>query len=69
MGYVKDLKAVVPKPIYAVGAVGRDNLASFFPICAGAGIGSAIFKPGKTPDQIRADAASMVEIWRQTVAK
>ncbi|MBO4648808.1 MAG: 2-dehydro-3-deoxy-6-phosphogalactonate aldolase [Lentisphaeria bacterium] len=68
-GYVKDLKAVVPKPIYAVGAVGRDNLASFFPICAGAGIGSAIFKPGKTPDQIRADAAAMVEIWRSTAAK
>ena len=68
-GYVKDLKAVVPKPIYAVGAVDRGNLASFFPICAGAGIGSAIFKPGKTPDQIRADAAAMVEIWRQTVSK
>ena len=68
-GYVKDLKAVVPKPIYAVGAVGRDNLATFFPICAGAGIGSAIFKPGKTPDQIRADAAAMVEIWRSTAAK
>ena len=69
VGYVKDLKAVVSKPIYAVGAVGRDNLASFFPICAGAGIGSAIFKPGKTPDQIRADAAAMVEIWRSTAAK
>jgi len=68
-GYVKDLKAVVPKPIYAVGAVDRANLASFFPICAGAGIGSAIFKSGKTPDQIRADAAAMVEIWRQTVGK
>lgn len=67
--YVKDLKAVVPKPIYAVGAVDRNNLASFFPLCAGAGIGGAFFKPGKKPDQIRNDAQELVEIWKQAVGK
>ncbi len=65
-GYIKDLKAVVPKPIYAVGAVDRNNLATFAPLCAGAGIGSAIYKPGKTPDQIRNDARDMVEIWKKS---
>ena len=68
-GYVKDLKAVVPKPIMAVGAVGKDNLASFVPVCAGAGIGSGMFKPGKTPDQIRRDAAELVSIWKQAAGK
>lgn len=69
VGYIQDLKAVVPKPIYAVGGVDQKNLASFFPVCAGAGIGSAIFKPGKTPDQIRKDACAMVEIWKSTVER
>ncbi|MBO4633474.1 MAG: 2-dehydro-3-deoxy-6-phosphogalactonate aldolase [Lentisphaeria bacterium] len=66
VGYIKDLKAVVPKPIYAVGGVDANNLASFFPVCAGAGIGSAIFKPGKTPEQIQADARTMVDIWKNS---
>ena len=66
VGYVKDLKAVVPKPIYAVGGVDAGNLASFFPVCAGAGIGSAIFKPGKTPGQIRTDARTLVDIWKNS---
>ena len=68
-GYIKDLKAVIPKPIYAVGGIDLNNLASFFPICAGAGIGSSIFKPGKKIEQIRDDARAMVELWRKTVGK
>lgn len=68
-GYIKDLKAVVPKPIYVVGAVDRNNLATFFPLCAGAGIGSAFYKPGKTPEQIRNDAREMVGIWKKAVEK
>ena len=68
-GYIKDLKAVVPKPVMAVGAVGKDNLASFVPVCAGAGIGSGMFKPGKTPDQVRRDAAELVSIWNQAAGK
>ncbi len=67
--YIKDLKAVVTAPIMAVGAVGKDNLASFVSVCAGAGIGSGMFKPGKTPDQIRRDAAELVAIWKQAAGK
>ena len=59
-GYVKDLKAVIKKPILAVGGVGRDNLADFMKVCVGAGIGSAIYKPGKTPDDIRRSARELV---------
>jgi len=68
-GYIKDLKAVVAKPVYAVGGVDRNNLASFFPLCAGAGIGSALFKPGKSMEQIRIDALNMVEIWKKAAGK
>ncbi|MBQ9336153.1 MAG: 2-dehydro-3-deoxy-6-phosphogalactonate aldolase [Lentisphaeria bacterium] len=67
--YIKDLKAVVPKPIMAVGAVGKENLASFASVCAVAGIGSGMFKPGKTPDQIRRDAAELTAIWKQAAGK
>ena len=59
-GYVRDLKAVIKKPILAVGGVGRDNLADFMKVCVGAGIGSAIYRPGKTPDDIRRSARELV---------
>ena len=29
-------------------------------VCCGVGIGSALYKPGKTPAQIAADAAAIV---------
>ena len=53
---MKDLKAVVKAPILAVGGVDADNLAAFLAVCAGAGIGSALYKPGKPPETIAADA-------------
>ena len=59
-GYVKDLKAVVKKPIFAVGGVNAGNIPEFMKVCAGVGIGSALYKPGKTLDAIAKDAAAMV---------
>ena len=59
-GYVKDLKAVVKKPIFAVGGVNAGNIPDFMKVCAGVGIGSALYKPGKTLDAIAEDAAAMV---------
>ena len=44
-GYVKDLKAVIKAPILAVGGVDTDNIAAFLDVCAGVGIGSALYKP------------------------
>ncbi|MBR0457671.1 MAG: hypothetical protein IJJ26_00400 [Victivallales bacterium] len=58
--YIKDIKAVVPMPFVAVGAVGAKNLKDFLSVCVGAGIGSALYKPGKTLDQIRSDAQALV---------
>ena len=59
-GYVKDLKAVVKAPILAVGGVGASNLADFMKVCVGAGIGSALYKKGKSLEAIAADAKAMV---------
>ncbi|MBE6375871.1 MAG: 2-dehydro-3-deoxy-6-phosphogalactonate aldolase [Lentisphaeria bacterium] len=59
--YIKDLKAVIKAPILAVGGVNTENLPQFIEVCAGAGIGSALYKPGKTPDGIAAAAKAMVE--------
>lgn len=64
--YVKDLKAVIKKPICAVGGVGFENLASFKKVCAGAGIGGALYKPGKDPAQILEDSRKMVDLWNKS---
>ena len=57
-GYVKDLKAVIKAPILAVGGVDTDNIAAFLDVCAGVGIGSALYTPGKTPAEIERAAAA-----------
>ena len=59
-GYVKDLKAVVKHPILAVGGINKENLRSYLDVCAGAGIGSALYKPGKTAHEVGRDAAVFV---------
>lgn len=59
-GYVKDLKAVLKTPILAVGGVNTDNLAAFLQHCVGAGIGSSIYQPGKSLEQIRQDSLALL---------
>ena len=61
-GYVKDLKAVVKHPILAVGGVSPDNIREFLEVCAGAGIGSALYKAGDSPDQVAAKARKFVSL-------
>ena len=63
-GYIKDLKAVISRPILAVGGVNRENLADFLAVCAGAGIGGALYRPGRTPDELRNIAAEFIRIAR-----
>jgi len=58
-GYVKDLKAVIKTPFIAVGGINLENIPAFMKVCVGVGIGSALYKPGKALDQIRADAVKM----------
>lgn len=60
-GYVKDLKAVVKKPIFAVGGVHAGNLADFLKVCAGVGIGSAVYKAGYSPDVVAKNAVELVK--------
>lgn len=55
-GYVKDLKAVIKAPIMAVGGVDTANAADFLKVCAGIGVGSALYKPGKPLSAIAEDA-------------
>lgn len=59
-GYIKDLKAVVKKPIMAVGGVNAANLPAFMKVCTGAGIGSALYKAGKSLADLDRDAAALV---------
>ena len=59
-GYVKDLQAVIKAPVFAVGGVNQENISAFLKLCAGVGIGSALYKAGKTNSEIAADAQKLV---------
>ncbi len=59
-GYVKDLKAVIKAPIMAVGGVKPENLHDFLKVCAGAGIGSNLYKPGRSLEEIGETARQLV---------
>jgi 2-dehydro-3-deoxyphosphogalactonate aldolase len=53
-GYIKDLKAVLPAPVIAVGGANADNAAEFLQAGAVAvGVGSALYKPEWSPDVIQ----------------
>ena len=59
--YVKDLKAVVKAPIFAVGGVNLENLPSLLKECMGAGIGGALYKQGKPLEKVAEDARALVK--------
>lgn len=64
------LRAVLPpdRGIVVTGGVGLDNIADFFKAGARAvAVGSSIFKPGKPVERIGADAAALIEAWRDGV--
>jgi 2-dehydro-3-deoxyphosphogalactonate aldolase len=65
---IRALKAVLPRdlPVLAVGGASPDNFREYFDAgCAGFGLGSYIFKPGMTLDEIgrraRTDVAAYDE--------
>lgn len=69
--YVKAIRAVLPKdvPLLAVGGVTPDNLGAFLDAgCAGAGLGSDLYKPGQTPAQTRERADAFIHAYRQHYA-
>lgn len=60
---IKAMKAVLPPevPLYAVGGANPDNFGEYFAAgCAGFGLGSYIYKPGMTPDDIATRASAAV---------
>ena len=63
---VKAWKAVLPKHvrIYAVGGVSPANMQVWSDAgCAGFGIGSNVYKPGKSPEDVGRSAAEFVTAW------
>lgn len=69
-GGLKAVRAVLPGSarVYAVGGVDPDNVAAWRTAGAsGFGLGSALFKPGKTAEQVGAAAAAFVTAWRAPV--
>ncbi|MCF7837552.1 MAG: 2-dehydro-3-deoxy-6-phosphogalactonate aldolase [Candidatus Marinimicrobia bacterium] len=62
-GYLKDLQAVLPAPIVAVGGVDDTNAARYLEAGAQAvGIGSALYRPGSPPKDIRQRAAALMKM-------
>ncbi|OAN76478.1 2-dehydro-3-deoxy-6-phosphogalactonate aldolase [Jannaschia sp. EhC01] len=70
-GGLKALRAVLPSGIkvYAVGGAGPENFGEWIAASAdGFGIGSALYKPGLSVDEVAARAAKMVDAY-DTVIK
>lgn len=67
-GYIKDLRAVLPKdlPVLGVGGIGAAAFAEYRTAgCSGFGIGSDIWKPGRPATEVGAAARRLVEAWRR----
>jgi 2-dehydro-3-deoxyphosphogalactonate aldolase len=65
-GAVKALRAVIPPqvPLLPVGGVTPQNLAAYRAAGAsGAGLGSALYRPGDDADTVRAQARAFVQAW------
>lgn len=67
-GVVKALLAVLPKgtPLIPVGGITPDNMKPFVEAgVAGFGLGSGLFKPGLSPEEVRGRAQAYVKAWRE----
>lgn len=59
-GYLRDLAAVLPHPVLAVGGVGLGNVQEFLSVAAAVGVGSALYSSKKSASEIRQDAAEFL---------
>jgi 2-dehydro-3-deoxyphosphogalactonate aldolase len=69
--YASALGAVLPAqvPLWAVGGVRPANLGDFLRAgCAGAGLGSELYRPGQTPEATATRARAYLEAWREATA-
>ncbi|RUR40887.1 2-dehydro-3-deoxy-6-phosphogalactonate aldolase [Vreelandella populi] len=63
---MKAVRAVLPSGtlLYAVGGVGVDNFTAWRAAGVdGAGLGSALYKPGQTPSEVGRQAKALVAAW------
>lgn len=68
--YIKALKAVLPPdvPVFAVGGVTPENLAVWLKAgCAGAGLGSDLYRAGQPVTRTAQQAAAFVKAYREAV--
>lgn len=66
---VKAWRAVIPASVMLVpvGGITPDSLKEFTAAGASAfGLGSALYKPGMTAEQVRKNADAFVSVWKQT---
>jgi 2-dehydro-3-deoxyphosphogalactonate aldolase len=60
-GYIKDLKAVLPAPVIAVGGVDEENAYEYLAHGAVAvGVGASLYKAGKPPAELSRAAAAFM---------
>lgn len=70
-GGVAALKAVLPRdvPLYGVGGVGPDNFGAYLQAgCAGFGLGSSLYKPGRFAHDVAAAARQSVVAYDRAAA-
>lgn len=68
--YIKALKAVLPPeiPVFAVGGVTPDNLSQWIDAgCAGAGLGSDLYRAGQSVERTAQQATAFVKAYREAV--
>ncbi|XKH60025.1 2-dehydro-3-deoxy-6-phosphogalactonate aldolase [Halomonas sediminis] len=69
IGGMQALRSVLPKGsrLYAVGGIGIDNLSAWRSAgIDGAGLGSALYKPGQSSVQVGQQARELVAAWQAT---
>ena len=69
-GYIKALKAVLPAdvPVLAVGGGTPENLAQWLDAgCAGAGLGSDLYRAGQPVERTAQQAAAFVQAYREAM--
>ena len=64
VNYVRDLQAVIKKPILAVAGINEKNLKEFLSVCPGAGICGAFYKPGRSAEEVSECARRLMDIVR-----
>jgi len=61
LSYLKLIRTVISAPILAVGGIDTRNANDFMKYCDGIGIGSALYRPDYSLDEITESASQFVE--------